>query len=104
MNISVIFRSHCINLFVFGHISHIYIYIYILKHGGQECIQSSVFFCSQVPLAPRLVLTHYGLQGITAKDGIMLFLTRPPKMTDSDYALALYVLLSRPRQLRDETG
>ena len=59
------------------------------------------FFCSQVPLAPRLVLTHYGLQGITAKDGIMLFLTRPPKMTDSDYALALYVLLSRPRQLDD---
>lgn len=57
--------------------------------------------CVQVPLVPRFVLTHYGLQGVTARNGILLFLTRPPKMTDSDYALARYVLLSRPRQLAD---
>ena len=75
------------------------IIIFVLEHRHQGLHAKSFFL--QVPLAPRFVLTHYGLQGITAKHGIMLFLTRPPKMTDSDYALALYVLLSRPRQLDD---
>ena len=52
-----------------------------------------------LPLAPRYVLTHYGLQGITAKNGILLFLTKPPRVAPAEYVLALYVLLSRARKL-----
>ena len=55
----------------------------------------------QVPLAPRCVLTHYGLQGVTARRGLVAFLSRPSWMRDADYALAMYVMLSRPRKLDD---
>ena len=55
----------------------------------------------QVPLAPRCVLTHYGLQGVTARRGLVAFLSRPSWMKDADYALAMYVMLSRPRKLDD---
>ena len=55
----------------------------------------------QIPLAPRCVLTHYGLQGITAKNGLVAFLSKPSWMKDPDYALAIYVMLSRPRKLDD---
>ena len=55
----------------------------------------------QFPLAPRNVLTHYGLQGITARHGLVAFLSKPGWMKDPDYALALYVMLSRARKLED---
>ena len=55
----------------------------------------------QLPLAPRSVLGHFGLQGITARNGILTVLTKPPNTTESDYALALYVLLSRATKLQD---
>ena len=55
----------------------------------------------QLPLAPRNVLTHYGLQGITARHGLVAFLSKPGWMKDPDYALALYVMLSRARKLED---
>ena len=55
----------------------------------------------QLPLAPRCVLTHYGLQGITARAGLVAFLSKPAWMKDADYALAIYVMLSRPRKLDD---
>ena len=55
----------------------------------------------QIPLAPRCVLTHYGLQGITAKNGLDAFVSKPAWMKDPDYALAIYVTLSRPRKLDD---
>ena len=55
----------------------------------------------QLPLAPRSVLGHFGLQGVTARKGILTVLTKPPNTTESDYALALYVLLSRATKLQD---
>ena len=55
----------------------------------------------QLPLAPRCVLTHYGLQGITARASLVAFLSKPAWMKDADYALAIYVMLSRPRKLDD---
>ena len=55
----------------------------------------------QLPLAPRCVLTHYGLQGITARAGLVAFLSKPAWMKDADYALAIYVMLPRPRKLDD---
>lgn len=55
----------------------------------------------QLPLAPRSVLGHFGLQGVTARNGILTVLTKPPNTTESDYALALYVLLSRATKLQD---
>ena len=55
----------------------------------------------QIPLAPRHVLTHYGLQGITARSGLVAFLSKPAWMKESGYALALYVMMSRPTKLDD---
>ncbi|CAK9076536.1 Transketolase [Durusdinium trenchii] len=55
----------------------------------------------QVPLAPQRVLTHFGLQGITARSGLVAFLNQPPWMKDGDYGLALYVMLSRATKLSD---
>ena len=63
--------------------------------------QSVPVIRKQIPLAPRCVLTHYGLQGITARNGMVAFLTKPAWMKDADYALAIYVMLSRPRKLDD---
>ena len=39
----------------------------------------------QDPLAPRFILTHLGLQGITASQAIFAFLTKPLKTLDADY-------------------
>ena len=65
----------------------------------------SYILCSQVPLAPRYVLTHYGLQGITAKNGILLFLTKPPRVAPAEYVLALYLRRSNVAQrTTDPTG
>ncbi|CAK9096081.1 Transketolase, partial [Durusdinium trenchii] len=55
----------------------------------------------QVPLAPQRALTHFGLQGITARSGLVAFLNQPPWMKDGDYGLALYVMLSRATKLSD---
>eukprot|EP00435_Cladocopium_sp_Y103_P048345 s4006_g14.t1 len=63
--------------------------------------QSVPVIRKQIPLAPRCVLTHYGLQGITARKGLVAFLTKPAWMKDADYGLALYVMLSRARKLED---
>ena len=63
--------------------------------------QSIPVIRKQIPLAPRSVLTHYGLQGITARNGLVAFLSKPAWMKDPDYALAIYVMLSRPRKLED---
>jgi len=52
-------------------------------------------------LAPQRVLTHFGLQGITARSGLVAFLNQPPWMKDGDYGLALYVMLSRATKLSD---
>ncbi|CAK9040128.1 Uncharacterized protein SCF082_LOCUS23397 [Durusdinium trenchii] len=54
-----------------------------------------------VPLAPQRVLTHFGLQGITARSGLVAFLNQPPWMKDGDYGLALHVMLSRATKLSD---
>ena len=55
-----------------------------------------------MPLAPQRVLTQYGLQGVTTRDGLVAFLTRSTNQrSDGDYALGLYVMLSRARQLDD---
>lgn len=55
----------------------------------------------QFPLAPRNVLTHFGLQGVTARQGLVAFLSKPAWMSNSDYGLAMYVMLSRARKLED---
>ncbi len=53
-------------------------------------------------MAPQKVLTQYGLQGVTTRDGLVAFLTRSTNQrSDGDYALGLYVMLSRARQLDD---
>ena len=66
--------------------------------GGKQFVQ---VYRKQLPLAPRRVLTHYGLQGITARQGLLAFLSKPSWMKDADYALAMYVILSRPTKLED---
>ena len=56
---------------------------------------------SEIPLAPQKVLTQFGLQGITARDGIIAFLTQGGYQSQGDYAVAVYVMMSRARQLGD---
>jgi hypothetical protein len=55
----------------------------------------------QIPLAPATINTHYGLQGQTARKGMIAWLTKPSEMSHGDYFLALYVMLSRPTKLDD---
>ena len=69
-----------------------------LSVGGNQVVQ---VICKQLPLAPRCVLTHYGLQGITARQGLLAFLSNPSWMNNADYSLAIYVMLSRPTKLDD---
>ena len=57
--------------------------------------------CAEIPLAPQKVLTQFGLQGITARSGIIAFLTHSGYQSPGDYALAVYVMMSRARQLED---
>ena len=47
------------------------------------------------------MLTQFGLQGITARNGIIAFLTQSNYQLPGDYALAVYVMMSRARQLDD---
>ena len=54
---------------------------------------------AEIPLAPQKVLTQFGLQGITARNGIIAFLTHSGYQSQGDYALAVYVMMSRARQL-----
>ena len=66
------------------------------------CLFVDAFVSCEVPLAPQKVLTQYGLQGVTTRDGLVAFLTRSTNQrSDGDYALGLYVMLSRARQLDD---
>ena len=55
----------------------------------------------QIPLAPAPINTHYGLQGQTARKDMTAWLTEPSEMSQGDYFLALYVMLSRPTKLDD---
>ena len=55
----------------------------------------------QIPLCPRKVNTHFGLQGQTARDGLIAFLQKPPKQSAGDYFLGVYVMLSRVTKLSD---
>jgi hypothetical protein len=55
----------------------------------------------QIPLAPATVNTHYGLQGQTARKGMIAWVDKPTEMSQGDYFLALYVMLSRPTKLDD---
>eukprot|EP00438_Fugacium_kawagutii_P017947 Skav211370 [mRNA] locus=scaffold595:25004:28193:- [translate_table: standard] len=64
-------------------------------------IQTMQVLRKQIPLAPRCVLTHYGLQGITARQGLVAFFSKPGWLNNADYALAIYVMLSRPTKLDD---
>ena len=59
------------------------------------------FRLPDVPLAPREVVTHFGLQGVTARRGLVAFLTQPSWMKEADHGLALYVMLSRATKLSD---
>ena len=69
-----------------------------LPLGGNQFMQ---VHRKQLPLAPRHVLTHYGLQGITARQGLLAFMSKPSWMSQADYGLAMYVMLSRPTKLED---
>ena len=69
-----------------------------LCHRCPHCIGIAL---SEIPLAPQKVLTQFGLQGITARDGIIAFLTQGGYQSSGDYALAVYVMMSRARQLDD---
>jgi hypothetical protein len=55
----------------------------------------------QIPLCPRYVNTHFGLQGQTARNGILAFLKKPGEQTEGDYFLGVYVMLSRATKLTD---
>ena len=65
----------------------------------------------QLPLAPALVNTHYGLQGQTARQGMIAYLMtnvelevqpdQAPTAAQENHFLATYVLLSRATQLED---
>ena len=69
-----------------------------LCHRCPHCIG---IVLSEIPLAPQKVLTQFGLQGITARDGIIAFLTQGGYQSSGDYALAVYIMMSRARQLDD---
>ena len=69
-----------------------------LPVGGNQFVQ---IHRKQLPLAPRYVLTHYGLQGITARQGLLAFMSKPSWVSQADYGLAMYVMLSRPTKLED---
>jgi hypothetical protein len=55
----------------------------------------------QIPLCPRYVNTHFGLQGQTARNGILAFLQKPAETSEGDYFLGVYVMLSRATKLTD---
>jgi hypothetical protein len=55
----------------------------------------------QLPLCPRYVNTHFGLQGQTARNGILAFLQKPAETSEGDYFLGVYVMLSRATKLSD---
>ncbi len=55
----------------------------------------------QIPLAPQKVNTQFGLQGVTARQGMIAYLQKPPMMHQGDHWLATYVLLSRATKLDD---
>ena len=57
-----------------------------LSVGGKQAVQ---VVRKQLPLAPRCVLAHYGLQGIAARQGLLAFLSKPSWMSNADYALAI---------------
>jgi hypothetical protein len=55
----------------------------------------------QIPLARRFVNAHFGLQGQTARKGMLAYCQKPKGMSTGDYFLAIYVLLSRATKLDD---
>ena len=68
---------------------------------GRERFTGMEMERKQIPLAPATINTHYGLQGQTARKGMIAWLTRPAEMSGGDYFLALYVMLSRATKLDD---
>ena len=55
----------------------------------------------QIPLAPQKINTQFGLQGVTARQGMIAYLHKPQSMDEGDHWLATYVLLSRATKLDD---
>ena len=68
--------------------------------SGRAVLQTEMLR-RQIPLAPRFVNTHFGLQGQTARKGMLAYCQKPKGMSDGDYFLAIYVLLSRATKLDD---
>jgi hypothetical protein len=68
--------------------------------SGRAALQAEMLR-RQIPLAPRVVNTHFGLQGQTARKGMLAYCQKPKGMSDGDTFLAIYVLLSRATKLDD---
>jgi hypothetical protein len=68
--------------------------------SGRAVLQTEMLR-RQIPLAPRFVNTHFGLQGQIARKGMLAYCQKPKGMSDGDYFLAIYVLLSRATKLDD---
>lgn len=74
-------------------------------HGSdgerKRCRKSTKLERRQLPLAPQKVNTQFGLQGVTARQGMIAYLQKPQNMDEGDHWLAVYVLLSRATKLDD---
>ena len=71
------------------------------QKGNWDYDDTTSYERHQLPLAPAYVNTQYGLQGQTARKGIVIFLSRSPGQGDSDHFLSLCVLMSRATKLSD---
>ena len=72
----------------------------VRRHSARPGREKTQLERRQVPLAPQKVNTQFGLQGVTARQGMIAYL-QPPIMHEGDHWLATYVLLSRETKLDD---
>ena len=68
--------------------------------SGRAVLQTEMLR-RQISLAPKFVNARFGLQGQTARKGLLAYCQKPKGMSDGDYFLAIYVLLSRATKLDD---
>ena len=69
-------------------------------HIGDEVVPVHAFRW-QFPLTHAMVRTAYSCQGLTLEGGVLVDLRRAGGLQDDDWFLAIYVMLSRARRLKN---
>ena len=76
-----------------------------VEEGGRESCRTRAVTMDvtrrQIPLAPQRINTQFGLQGITAQEGMIAYCYKHAQLKPADYFLSVYVLLSRATKLKD---